>query len=267
MITNARVKKFWEEAACGEKLLLKSESLEGFNDQSRRRYELEPYIKNFAEFKNSRGLKVLEIGLGIGADHEEFAKAGAILYGIDLTERAIALTMKRLSLKNLQSNLEVGDAENLPYQDNYFDIVYSWGVIHHSNDTQKSANEILRVLKPGGEFKIMIYHKWSLVGLMLWVRYAFLTGKLFIGLDKIYYKHLESYGTKAYSRNAGGALFAKAKKVNSKIQLSHGDLLESEAGQRHRGLLLSFAKIIWPRKLLKIVARNFGLFLLIYGTK
>jgi hypothetical protein len=94
-----------------------------------------------------------------------------------------------------------------------------------------------------------------------------LAGNLFIGLDRLYCNYLESYGTKAYSRKAGGALFDKAKKCEVRVQLSHGDLLESEAGQRHRGVLLTFAKAIWPRRIIKKLGKNFGLFLLINGTK
>jgi SAM-dependent methyltransferase len=99
-----------------------------------------------------------EIGLGLGADHEKFAEAGAILHGIDLTERSVRLTKLRLLLRGLISDIRVGDAESLPYESNSFDLIYSWGVIHHTPDTVRAAQEILRVLKPGGEFKVMIYH-------------------------------------------------------------------------------------------------------------
>ena len=71
--------------------------------------------------------KILEIGVGLGADHHEFCFAGAETYGIDLTERAIRRTKERLELFNLKSNLSVGDAENLDFNENIFDIVYSWG--------------------------------------------------------------------------------------------------------------------------------------------
>ncbi len=79
----------------------------------------------------SKGLKVLEVGVGLGADHQQFADAGAELYGIDLTEKAVEHTRKRLAYLGLESNLSVGDAEDLDFPDESFDLVYSWGVLHH----------------------------------------------------------------------------------------------------------------------------------------
>ena len=95
-------------------------------------------------------MKVLEIGVGLGADHHQFAAAGAELFGIDLTERAIAHTQHRLTVFGLKSDLAVGDAENLNFPDESFDKVYSWGVLHHSPDTPKAIAEVWRVLKRGG---------------------------------------------------------------------------------------------------------------------
>jgi SAM-dependent methyltransferase len=162
------VKNFWNDASCGENLYLKGESQEDqFNNQLRSRYELEPYIIPFASFAEAKGKKVLEIGVGLGADHQMFAQNGAILHGCDLTERAIQHTRQRLELFKLRSELREADAENLPYTNNEFDLVYSWGVIHHSPDTQKAANEIHRVLKAGGKAKVMIYNKRSMIGFML----------------------------------------------------------------------------------------------------
>jgi len=261
------VRDFWNDAACGEKLLLPSWDAAGFAEQSAARYRLEPYIIPFADFAGARGLDVLEIGLGLGADHEEFAKAGAHMHGVDLTPRAIEITRGRIEAQGLVSDLCVGDAEALPYPDEQFDIVYSWGVIHHSPDTVKAAREILRVLKPGGRFRVMVYHTWSLVGLMLWLRYGLGIGKPFTSMATIYSRHLESPGTKAYTNGEAVSLFAGAAAITTQIELTHGDLLESGAGQRHEGRLLSVARRVWPRWLLRRVGKPFGLFLLISGTK
>jgi len=107
------VRTFWERAACGEALYLDETSIEGFRKQMIQRYELEPYIIDFASFDTWREKQILEIGVGLGADHQRFAEGGAILYGIDLTERAVRLTKKRLGLFGLHSNIQVGDAETL----------------------------------------------------------------------------------------------------------------------------------------------------------
>ena len=261
------VRDFWNDAACGEKLLLPSFDVDGFKAQSTERYRLEPYIIPFADFAASTGRDVLEIGLGLGADHERFARAAAKLHGIDLTPHAVEVTQRRLAMQGLSSDLCVGDAEALPFPNDSFDIVYSWGVIHHSPNTEKAAREILRVLKPSGNFKVMIYHTWSLVGLMLWLRYGLGRGKPFTSMSEIYATHLESPGTKAYSCREAAQLFAEATGVVTRVVLTHGDLLESGAGQRHEGRVLALARRIWPRWLLRRAAGRFGLFLLVSGTK
>ena len=257
----AAVRDFWDEASCGGELLLKSRDRQGYQAQSAERYRLEPYIEGFAGFEGCRGLEVLEIGVGLGADHQRFAEAGANLTGIDLTKRAIDHTRQRLELFGYSSRLLVGNAEALPFADSSFDVVYSWGVIHHSPDTEAAAKEILRVLRPGGRFAVMIYYRYSLVGLMLWLRYGPKS------LDRVYAEHLESPGTKAYTIDQAKALFAGADHVVACTVLTHGDLLESGAGQQHQGRLLSFARKIWPRWLLRRLARRNGLFLLISGIK
>lgn len=144
------VRDFWDRASCGEELYLAGEDREAYQAQADTRYTLEPYIPEFAGFNTARGLCVLEIGVGLGADHQQFAEAGAALSGIDLTERAVKHTRHRLAAFGLESDLAVGDAENLQFSDGSFDLVYSWGVLHHSPDTSKAIGEVWRVLKQGG---------------------------------------------------------------------------------------------------------------------
>lgn len=258
------VHDFWNEAACGEELFLKGETdAEKFKNQLKSRFEIEPYIPGFADFVNSRGKKVLEVGVGLGADHQMFAENKAILTGVDLTEKAVEYTQKRLEIFGLHSEVMVADAENLPFSDNTFDFVYSWGVIHHSPDTAQAASEIHRVLKPGGSARIMIYHKASLVGYMLWLRYALLKGRPFTGMNKIYSMYLESPGTKAYSIREAKELMKIFSSVSIQTQLSSGDLLSKHAGQRHRGFILDIARFLYPGFVVKKTLRKFGLFMLI----
>jgi SAM-dependent methyltransferase len=257
------VRDFWEKASCGEELYLPGFGREQYAAQELARYTLEPYIEQFADFGGSRGMRVLEIGVGLGADHQRFAEAGAILSGIDLTKRAIEHTDRRLRL----SGFQVGDAEQLKFPNGEFDVVYSWGVIHHSPDTAKAAQEIFRVLRPGGEARVMIYHKWSLVGFALWIRYALFRLRPWLSLQYIYAHYLESPGTKAYTVDEARRMFAMFADVNVRTVLTHGDLLESEAGQRHRGPLLTLARKMWPRRWLRKVAPGAGLFMLITAVK
>jgi SAM-dependent methyltransferase len=261
------IKAFWDEAACGEALYLQGLDRSDYEAHAEHRYRLEPYIPVFGRFDESRDLRVLEIGVGLGADHQRFAAAGAILTGIDLTERAVEHTQRRLSLFGLTSELSTGDAEQLSFADNTFDVVYSWGVIRHSPDTPKAVREIFRVLKPGGNARIMVYHKWSLVGVMLWLRYVLAVGRPFRSLGDIYASHLESPGTKAYSIPEARQLFQDFSDVNISTVLTRGDLLQGAAGQRHQGSILFIARRLWPRSLLKRLFPSAGLFMLIQARK
>lgn len=263
----SEVRDFWDRASCGEELLLAGTDAAGYREQTRSRYALEPYIERFAGFDEVRGKDVLEIGVGLGADHQRFAEAGARLTGIDLTARAVEHTQRRLAHFGLRSEVLVGDAESLSFPDASFDHVYSWGVLHHSPDTQKAIDEVWRVLRPGGTARVMIYHKHSLVGYMLWVRYALLAGRPTRSLSDIYARHLESPGTKAYTVDEARALFRRFANVQVETVLTHGDLLQSGAGQRHRGPLLTIARALWPRRILKRLMPGHGLFMLISAKR
>lgn len=261
------VHDFWNDASCGEQLYLLESGKGGYTAQMRKRYELEPYLEAFARPAEAAGLDVLEIGVGLGADHQLFSQAGARLSGIDLTERAVEHARKRLALFGLESDLRVANAECLPFADRSFDLVYSWGVLHHSPDTQQAINEAWRVLRNGGQARVMIYHKRSLVGYMLWLRYALFAGKPWRSLSDIYSTHLESPGTKAYTVDEARRLFSRFIDVKIRTVLTHGDLLESDVGQRHRGWLLSTAKCLWPRGLLRRMLPGHGLFMLVDARK
>jgi len=262
-----QVYDFWNDAACGENQYLQTTDEAGYAAQSAERYRLEPFIVPFADFETTKGKMVLEIGVGLGADHQCFAESGAKLFGIDLTERAVEHTCRRLTLFGLSSSVKVGDAERLEFPDQSFDLVYSWGVLHHSPDTAKAIAEVYRVLKRGGEAKIMIYHMWSMIGAMLWLRYALLAGRPWRNLRHIYSHYLESPGTKAYSYCEARQMFSQFVDVNICTPLTHGDLLESDVGQRHRGIVLTIAKALWPRWFIRRFLPSSGLFMLIKVRK
>lgn len=258
---------FWNKASCGEELLLQGQDADAYERQRQARYDLEPYIPAFAEFPRWAGSRVLEIGVGLGADHQSFATAGAQLHGIDLTQRAVEHTRARLQKLGFSSALQVADAEALPYPDEHFDLVYSWGVLHHSPDTQRALNEVWRVLRPGATAKLMIYHTWSVVGFMLWARYGLLAGRPLRPLREIYAQHLESPGTKTYTVQQARELCSRFSHIQIETVLTHGDLLTSGAGQRHRGVALDMARRVWPRRLIQRFCHKNGLFMLITASK
>ncbi|MDC0586487.1 class I SAM-dependent methyltransferase [Gammaproteobacteria bacterium] len=215
MKINKEVRKFWEEEACGTSPeLIKEEeqySQAWSEEIDEYRYSLEPFIYSIAQFTRHTGKTVLEIGVGAGSDHLNWARAGVDLYGVDLTDKGIHTTNKRLSLYNLKSNLQRVDAEDLPFEDNFFDIVYSWGVIHHSEDPEQIIKEIYRVLKPGGKFLGMIYHRRSIHNLNLWIKNALLKAKPWRSFKYVLYHYNESIASKAYSFKETRDLFKEFK--------------------------------------------------------
>jgi SAM-dependent methyltransferase len=157
-----RVRAFWQEHPCGTKFSdAEIGTREFFERIEAHRYEKEWHIPAAAEFAKSRGLRVLEIGCGLGTDGAQFAKAGADYTGIDLTDAAIELARRRFELFGLQGEFQVADAENLEFSDESFDLVYSHGVLHHTPDISAAVREIHRVLKPGGRAIVMLYHRGS----------------------------------------------------------------------------------------------------------
>src|SRR4030095_3402430 len=105
---------------------------EFFDRVEARRYGKEWHIPIAADFKSASGLKVLEVGCGLGTDGAQFARAGADYTGIDLTEASIELARKRFELSGLKGDFRVADAEKLEFDDRTFDLVYSHGVLHHT---------------------------------------------------------------------------------------------------------------------------------------
>lgn len=157
-----RVRAFWQAHPCGTKFSdAEMGTREFFDRVEAHRYEKEWHIPEAADFAAARGLRVLEIGCGLGTDGVQFAKAGADYTGVDLTEAAIDLARGNFAQRGLPGKFKVADAENLNFADNSFDIVYSHGVLHHTPDIAGAVREINRVLKPGGRAIVMLYHRGS----------------------------------------------------------------------------------------------------------
>lgn len=130
--------------------------------------------------KDIAGKKVLEIGCGLGAHTEALIKMGAKVTAVDIAPRSVEITKRRLKLKGLEAKVIEADAEKLPFKNNCFDFIWSWGVIHHSPNTIQCGKEISRVLKLNGEVAIMLYNKNSFYNWFNVIfRYGILKGKLF----------------------------------------------------------------------------------------
>lgn len=127
------------------------------------RYSLQDYMHDVFKFGDFSGKLILEVGCGAGIDSAEFARNDARVISTDLTRQGTELTRDLLIKSGLPSSVIQSDAKALPFKDNTFDCVYSFGVLHHIPDVEVALGEIYRVLKPGGRVMVMLYHRDSLL--------------------------------------------------------------------------------------------------------
>jgi len=267
------VKDHWQKDVCGVRYGEKERDtivdLEAMADE---RYRLEPYIPDFADFKSAKDKEVLEIGVGGGVDFSFWVKYGARATGIDLTEASIQLTKQRLDGLGYSEDdyhLAQADAENLQFEDESFDIVYSYGVLHHTPDTHKAFGEVYRVLKKGGLLKAMVYHVPSVTGWILWLRYCFFTGRWFKTPRQAIYEHLESPGTKAYTTGEMRTILEKHgfRDIDLYTKIVFGDLLLNKPSRKYQSFLYSVIWKLYPRRLVKMFGDKYGVFLFIKAKK
>jgi 2-polyprenyl-3-methyl-5-hydroxy-6-metoxy-1,4-benzoquinol methylase len=180
---------------------------EFFEEIDRRFFHASPLYRGerpFADlipFAQLRGKRVLEIGCGLGSHSQLLAEAGCKLTSIDLTPRAVMLTTRRLALHHLLADVREMDAERMDFGDSEFDFVWSWGVIHHSAHTDQIVRQVARVLKPGGEFRLMVYNRRAFDTYTKVVR-GLMTGKPFRGMsmDDILSFYTDGYLARFYTR-------------------------------------------------------------------
>lgn len=163
------IQQFWQTHPCGAELVgdLSSETREEYAEFFARydeyRYSKEAHILTNLDRVDWHGKRVLEIGLGQGADAEQIVRRGGVYSGVDLTTESVKRVTMRFALKDLPyKRIEQASALQLPFENDAFDIVYSHGVLHHIPEIRVAAAEIRRVLKPGGQLIMMLYAKWSL---------------------------------------------------------------------------------------------------------
>lgn len=152
----------------------------------------EPMFSRYIPYGEIEGKRVLVVGCGAGTVAGELSRSGARVTAIDLTERALGLTRKRFRMFGLEGGLCRTDAESLPFDEGTFDFVWSWGVIHHSPNTETSAREIHRVLKEGGRTVVMVYNRNSI---SYWIFTVLVRGIL--GL-KLLTRSLEEHVNESY---------------------------------------------------------------------
>ncbi len=159
------IRDFWDAHPCGDHQVesLREDYEAFFQRYDKFRYSREGHILRRLDAIDFKGKRVLEIGLGQGADSEQIIRRGAIWSGLDLTPESVERVSTRLRLRGLPyGRLECGSALAIPFADNSFDIVFSHGVLHHIPDVRTAQREIARVLKPNGRLIAMLYARRSL---------------------------------------------------------------------------------------------------------
>lgn len=151
----------WNTNPCGAVPGSEKNSLAYFLQVEDNRYQIQPWMHDYFQFEKFAGKRVLEIGVGLGTDLTQFGKAGALCHGIDITDKHLLLTAQNFSVRGLNVELKKCDATEISYPDTTFDVVYSFGVIHHIPEAERVFAEIFRVLKPGGTLYVGLYYKYS----------------------------------------------------------------------------------------------------------
>ena len=171
-VTIDTVQAYWDARPCNVRHSRQPVgSKEYFDEVETRKYYVEPHIPGFAQFERWRGKKVLEVGCGIGTDTINFARAGASVTAVDLSSESLALARQRAKVFGLEDRISFAcaDAERLSsaVAPQHFDLVYSFGVIHHTPNPPRAVAEIRQYLSAASEFRMMVYAKNSWKNIMI----------------------------------------------------------------------------------------------------
>jgi SAM-dependent methyltransferase len=157
------VRAFWDAHPCGAWRVKEPFGTPQFYEAYRAyRYRKQWHIDLLVPFADFKGKRLLEIGCGVGADGVRAAQAGADYTGVDLTQAAVDATRMHFAAAGVQGRFLIQNAENMSdFADASFDVVFSHGVLHHTPNPQAALSEVARVLKPGGQIVLMLYHRHS----------------------------------------------------------------------------------------------------------
>jgi ubiquinone/menaquinone biosynthesis C-methylase UbiE len=263
-----QARKQWNATPCGTGDYLvdvEPGSLEFFEAVRRSRYErTDRWMRRTIPFEAARGKRVLEIGYGLGTDLVSFALAGAAeVCGIDITEEHHRLARRNFELRKLPCTLKLCDAATIDFPSETFDIVYSHGVLHHTPDTVRCISEAYRVLQPGGQLILSLYHTYSLYHLVTMVMVeGVLRGKL----RRLGYRGLMA----TVEHGADGVHTKPLVKTYSKRQLRHilGDFQQVQFKVAH----LTSDQLPWlgrlaPAPVLRVLEPHIGWYVIAFATK
>lgn len=226
-----------------------------------------PFGKIFP-YEKYKNRPVLEIGCGMGCMAMLWAQRGALVTAVDLNQVAVEQTRRRFALFNLNGRTQQEDANNLSFADESFDYVYSWGVLHHSPNLERSIAELFRVLKPGGEFGVMLYNRHSLLH---WYHTIYVEGILHSELRFLNHLQLASRYGDGHRQEGNPHTWPVTKKEVKRIFSTHAqslamDLFGTELDSTFRHMLPGLSSLI-PGMVKKTWARRWGWSLWTYGSK
>ncbi len=262
-VSSEQVQGYWDARPCNIRHSPKPVgSEEYFNEVEFRKYRVEPHIPEFAEFERWRGKKVLEIGCGIGTDTINFARHGAQITAVDLSEKSLAVAKRRAEVFGFEDQIQFFHANAEKLSDTVpvesYDLVYSFGVIHHTPNPDAVLRQIQQYVAPGGTVKIMVYHRWSWK--VLWIVLTYGRGK-FWRLTPLVARHSEAQTgcpvTYTYSRRQGRRWLENHGFEISDVRVDHIFRYRIEDYVRHRYKTVWYLRWI-PSRLFRRLERWLG---------
>ena len=162
MTDNAAVRSYWDDHIHDLEISSHSPgSREFFADLDQYHFEKLHHLPRLIDFNAYRGKQVLDVGCGAGTDLVRFAKGEALVSGVDLSSSAIALAKQNFAQQGLAADLREADGEQLPFDDNAFDLVFAHGVVQYTARDKALVDECRRVLRPGGTAVFQVYNRVS----------------------------------------------------------------------------------------------------------
>jgi 2-polyprenyl-3-methyl-5-hydroxy-6-metoxy-1,4-benzoquinol methylase len=259
----AAVRDYWNSRPCNIRHSAKPVGTrEYFDEVEARKYLVEFHIPEFAEFARWKGKKVLEIGCGIGTDTMNFARAGAQVTAVDLTEKSLDVARQRAKVFGFEDRITFIQAnaeklsESVPVEK--YDLVYSFGVIHHTPHPENVLEELRKYVKPESTVKIMVYNRWSWK--VFWILLVHGKGQ-FWKLNRLVADYSEAQTgcpvTYSYSRTAGKRLLEEHGLQVTGVMVDHIFAYEIPEYVQYR------YKMVWyyrwmPKSLFRALERLLG---------
>lgn len=262
------VRAYWDARPCNIRHSSKPVGeREYFDEVEAKKYFVEPHIPGFAEFERWRGKRVLEIGCGIGTDTISFARHGAQVTAVDLSEKSLEIARRRADVFGLGDRITfvLADSERLSdaLAAGDFDLVYSFGVLHHTPHPDRALAELRRYLKPGGALKLMVYHRASWK--VLWILLKYGRGKFWRLAETVASRSEAETGcpvTYTYSRADARAWVERHGFAVTRVSVDHIFPYRIPDYVQHHYVLVWYFRIL-PKSWFRWLERHFGWHLMI----